>query len=95
MISKLQHLQFAKPHPSTHVASTKSVAPNMLVLGHQTLKTFVVYPSDRARVSSQIVAAFLSFFFFFFFFFLEDFIGLLFSRALNLLQVVNETRVGF
>ena len=69
-------------------------------LRHQALKTFAIYPSDRARVSRQSVAIFLFFFFFFFFFFFTSFYfgrhnDLLFMGVLNLLKVVNDTRSSF
>ena len=102
MNSKLQHLQLAKLHPSTRVANTKSVEP--VGLGHQVLKAFAINPSDHARVSRQSFAiVFLFLFFFlsfsflfpFFFFAFGRHIGLLFMGVLNLLKVVNETRVGY
>ena len=98
MTPRLQHLQLARPHLSTRVASIKSVAPNQLAYGTRLLKTFVIYPSDRARVSRQSVAIFLFFFFLFFFFsyfYFGRLIGLLLLGFLNLLKVVNETRIGF
>ena len=50
---------------------------------------------DRARVSKKSVAIFLLFLFLFFFFSFGRHIGLLFMGVLNLLKVVNETRVGY
>ena len=94
MISRLQHLQLAKIHK---VGDSQPVG-----LGHQFLKAYAIYPSNRARVSRQSVAIFFFFFFFsfsflflFLFFFFGRHIGLLFMRVLNLLKVVNETRVGY
>ena len=52
-------------------------------LGHQALKDFAIYPSDRVQVSRQSVATFISLFHFLFLFsfsfifYLEDYIGLL------------------
>ena len=92
MISKLQHLQLAKLYPSTSVANTKSVPSEGL--GHRALKAFAIYPSDCARVSRQSVVIFILFLFFFFSF--SRFSSFSFSTGvLNLLKVVNETRVGY
>ena len=68
-ISRLQHLQLVQIHLSTHVASTKSVVPTSKGLGHRALKALAIYPSDRARVSRQIIAIFILFSFCIFFFF--------------------------
>ena len=81
MISKLQHLQLAKLHPSTRVTSTKSVASNQLG-----------FKAKRCNLSSFSFS-----FVFLFHFFLFSFgrhIGLLFMGVLNLLKVVNDTRIG-
>ena len=99
MILRLQHLQLAKPHPSTHVVSTKVGDSQPVGLGQWALKTFTIYPSNRARVSRQSVAIFFFLFLFLFLFFSSFYfgrhIGLLFMGFLNLLKVVNEIRVGF
>ena len=103
MISKLQHLQHVKLYPSTRVVRTKSVAPQPVGLGNRALKAFAIYPSDRARVSRQSVPIFFFFFFYFllflFLFFTSFYFGrhidLLFMGVLNLLKVVNDTRVGY
>ena len=70
-------------------------------LGHQVLKTFAIYPSDRARVSRQSVENFLFFSFSFIFFsfsflfFFERLIGLFIEGGPNLLQVIKGTRPDF
>ena len=99
MSSKLQHLQFAKLHLSTHVTSNKVVDSQPVGLGHRALKTFTIYPSDRARVSRQSVTiSFFSLFLFFFSFsslsLLERLIGLL-LKGPNLLKVVKSSRLDF
>ena len=93
MSSKLQHLQFSKLYLSTHVTSNKVDDSQPVGLGHRALKTFAIYPSDRARVSRQSVAIF-SFLFFSFSFFFERLIGLLF-RGLDLLREVKQTKLDF
>ena len=100
MSSKLQHLQFAKLHLSTHVMSNKVDDSQPVSLGHQGLKTFAIYPSDRARVSRKCVTIslfsllFLFLFSFSFLSLLERLIGLLF-RGPDLLKVVRSTRLDF
>ena len=91
MISKLQHLQFSKLHLSTHVTSNKVGDSQPVGLGHRALKTFAIFPSDRAQVSRQSVTIFFSFLFFFFF---KRLIGLL-SKGPDLLKVVKSIRLDF
>ena len=97
MISRLQYLQLAKPHPSTHVASTNSVwlkASGFKDFRHIPLGPCLGFKAKRWNFL-------FSFFFLFLFLFLSTsfyfgrHIGLLFIGVLNLLKVVNETRVGF
>ena len=64
-------------------------------LGHRALKTFAIYPSDRAQALRQSVTIFFfSFLFLFLFFLFERLIGLLF-RGPGLLKVVKGTRLDF
>ena len=95
MTSKLQHLQLAKPHLSTHVESTKPVSPNLLVQGTRFSRLSPYTPRTVLGFQGKALQLFYSFSSFSFLFLLEDFIGPLFLGALNLLQVVNITRVGF
>ena len=98
MNSKFQHLRLAKPHPSTHVASTKSVAPNQLRLRAPGFKDFhrePLGPCSGFKVKRR--GFYLLFFFSFFLFLLSFFFKTHWPSILgnhNLLQVVNETRVG-
>ena len=102
MNSKFQHLRLAKPHPSTHVASTKSVAPNQLRLRAPGFKDFRRKPlgpcsgfKSKRRGFSLLFSSFS--FLFSFSFFLLSFWKTHWPSILgnhNLLQVVNETRVG-
>ena len=100
MNSKFQHLRLAKPHPFTHVASTKSGAPNQLRLRAPGFKDFRRKPLGPCS-GFKVKRCGFSFLFSYFYFSLL-FIFLLFwktrwpfiLRNHNLLQVVNETRVG-
>ena len=106
MNSKFQHLRLAKPHPSTHVASTKSVAPNQLRLRAIGFKDFRRKPlgecSGLKVKRRDFFLLFLFLFFFFSFSFLFPFlffyfgrhIGLLFQGTITFYSVVNDTRVG-
>ena len=101
MNSKFQHLRLTKPHPSTHVASTKSVAPNQLrlrALGFKDFRRKPCGPCLGFKVKRRgFLFSFLFLFLFLFLFFSFSF-GRLhcpsFMGNHNLLQVVNETRVG-
>ena len=54
---------------TNHPCSEHKVGDSQPVgLGHKALKTFAVYPSDRARVSRQSVATFFLFLFFIYFY---------------------------
>ena len=102
MNSKFQNLRLAKPHPSTHVVSTKSVAPNQLRLRAPGFKDFRRKPLGpcsgfkvKRHYFSLLFSSFsLSFLFlcFFFFFWKTHWPSIIGNH--NLLQVVNETRVG-
>ena len=110
MNSKFQHLQLAKPHPSTHVASTKSVSPNQLRLRAPSFKDFHRKPLGpclgfkvKRSGFSLLFSSFLFFIFYFLLFFYFSFsLSFSFGRLHwpsflgnhNLLQVVNEARVG-
>ena len=74
----------APSHKDLSTTNSSGFTPNL-----------AIYPSDLSQVSRQNVAIFLLFLFLFFFFSSGRNIGLLFMGVLNLLQVVNETRVGF
>ena len=99
MISRLQHLQLAKLYPSTRVANTKSVTPNKLRFRAPGFKGFRHIPLGpcsgfKAKRCNFSSFSFLFIFFLFSFYFGRH-IGLLFMGVLNLLKVVNETRVGY
>ena len=92
MNSKFQHLRLAKPHPSTHVASTKLVAPNQLRLRAPGFKDFRRKPRGPCsgfKVKRRGFSLLFSFSFFFGRLHWPSFLG-----NHNLLQVVNETSVG-
>ena len=95
MNSKFQHLQLAKPHPSTHVASTKSVAPNQLRFRASGCKDFrrePLGPCSGFKVKRRSFSLIFFPFFFLFFFWKTHWPSIQGNH--NLLQVVNETRVG-
>ena len=99
MNSKFQHLRLAKLHPSTHVASTKSVAPNQLILRAPGFKDFRCEPLGpcsgfkvKRRNFSLLFSPFSFSFFSFHFFWKTHWPSIQGNH--NLLQVVNETRVG-
>ena len=101
MNSKFQHLRLAKPHPSTHVASIKSVAPNQLWLRALGFKDFRLKPLGPClgfKVKRRGFSLLFSSSFFSFSFSLSFSFGRLhwpsFLGNHNLLQVVNETMVG-
>ena len=96
MNSKFQHLRLAKPHPSTHVASTKSVAPNQLrlkALGFKDFRREALGPCSGFKVKRRSFSfLFSSFSFSFLLFWKTHWPSILGNHSL--LQVVNETRVG-
>ena len=103
MSLKFQHLRLTKPHLSTHVASTKSVAPNQLRLRAPDFKDFHCEPLEPCssfkvkRRSFSLLFSSFSFYFLFLFLFLFFYFGRYIALILgnhNLLQVVNETKVG-
>ena len=93
---KFQHLQLAKPHLSTHVVSTKSVAPNQLRLRAPGFKDFrrkPLGPCSGFKVKRRNFSLlFSSFSFSFLFLWKTHWPSILGNH--NLLQVVKETRVG-
>ena len=91
MISRIKHLQFAKLHPSTRVANTKSTTPNQLRFSASGFKGFRHIPlgpcSGFKAKRHNFYFSFSSFLFllafyflflfaFSFLFHLEDYIGL-------------------
>ena len=94
MISKLQHLQLAKLHPSTRVANTKSETPNQCGFRALGFKGFRHIPLGPCSGFKAKHCNFYSFSFLFLFFFRRR-VGLLSTGVLNLLKVVNNTRIGY
>ena len=95
---KFQHLLLAKPHPSTHVASTKLVAPNQLRLRAPGFKDFRRKPLGPClgfkvkRHDFSLLFSSFSFSFSLLLFWKTHWPSILGNH--NLLQVVNETGVG-
>ena len=83
MISRIKHLQFAKLHPSTRVANTKSTTPNQLRFRASGFKGFRHIPlgpcsgfKAKRHGFSFSFSSFLFLFAFSFLFHLEYYIGL-------------------
>ena len=84
MTLRIKHLQFAKLHPSTRVANTKSTTPNQLrfrALGFKGFRHIPLGPCSGFKEKRHgfyfSFSSFLFIFAFSFLFHLEDFIGLL------------------
>ena len=95
MISRLQHLQLAQLHLSTHVASTKSVAPNQSRFRAPGFKYFLHIPLRPCSGFKAKHCNCYYFSFLFLFFFFRRRIDLLSTGVLNLLKVVDNTRIGY
>ena len=92
MLSRLQHLQLAKLHPSTRVASTK-LTSWLRALG---FKDFCHIPLGSCSGFKAKRCNFSSFCFSFsLLFILEDTLASFSWGSLTYLKVVNGTRVGF
>ena len=83
MISRIKHLQFAKLHPSTRVANTKSTSPNQLrfrTLGFKGFRHIPLGPCSSFKAKRHgfyfSFSSFLFLFAFSFLFQLEDYISL-------------------
>ena len=83
MTSRIEHLQLAKLHPSTHVVNTKSMTPNQLRFRASGFKGFRHIPLGpclgfkvKHHGFSFSFSSFLFLFSFSFLFHLEDYIGL-------------------
>ena len=103
LLQKFKHLQLPKLYLSTRITNTKLVTPNQRRFrapGFQGFRHIPLGPCSGFKAKCHgIHISFSSFFFFFLFLFsfsflfhLEDYIGLLNT---NLLWVVNRSKVGF